>query len=78
MTDPALPRDGFGWPYQPIVSFEGDRITRLVYDREGHVMAYRNTAEGDPLVEDETWQRAPNAVATAAVESWEEWRRSHP
>jgi hypothetical protein len=77
MTDPDLPRDEFSWPYQPLFYFHGDRITGLVYDQDGHVMAYRNTPEGDPRVEESTWQRAPDPVAAAAVEWWEESKRSH-
>lgn len=77
MTDPDLPRDEFGWPYQPLFYFEGHRITGLVRDEAGYVMAYRNTVEGDPLVDDSTWQRAPDAIAAAAVEWWEERKRAN-
>ncbi len=78
MTDPNLPRDEFGWPYQPLFYFEGERIPALVHDSDGHVMAYRNTAEGAPLMDESTWQRAPDAIAAAAVEWWEKWQRAHP
>lgn len=76
MPGAGLPRDEFGWPYQALFTFEGGRTTGLVYDAEGHVLAYRNTPEGDPLVEEPTWQRAPEAIAAAAVEWWEEERRT--
>jgi hypothetical protein len=76
MTDPNLPRDEFGWPYQPLFYFEGERITGLVHDSDGDIMAYRNTAEGAPLMDESTWQRAPDAIAAAAVEWWEEWQRA--
>ena len=63
----------------PLFQFERDRITSLGRDEYGHVMAYRNTAEGDALVdESSTWQQAPDPIAGAAVEWWEDWRRSHP
>ncbi len=77
MTDPDLPSDEFGFPYQALFRFEGERITGLIHDNEGHVMAYRNTAEGRPLLEKSTWQRAPDAIAAAAEEWWERWQREH-
>lgn len=78
MLDNDLPRDEFGWPYQALFYFQGERIKGLVYDDDGRVMAYRNTAQGDPLVEESTWQRAPEPIAAAAKEWWHEWRQSHP
>ena len=67
MTDAKLSRDEFGWAYQPLFYFEGERITGLVRDGDDHVMAYQSTAEGDPLVDESTWQQAPDAVGAAAV-----------
>jgi hypothetical protein len=43
-----LPRDEFGWPYQPCFYFDDDGPTRLFTDPEGHVLGYLNTAEGRP------------------------------
>ena len=72
MTDPALPRDSFGHPYQPLFWF--DRQSRpigLVVDTDGHVLAWKRNAEGSAgLPDDWKCQRIPAEVERAARDWW--------
>lgn len=74
MTDESLPRDEFGHPYQPLFWFdEASNAIGLVRDGEGHVLAYRNNAEGDPMLSDPPQcQRVPEDVEVAALRWWAE------
>jgi hypothetical protein len=75
MTEPGLPRDHFGRPYQPCFYFDADsKPLALVVDEEGYVLGWRNNVEGDPLAGD-TWalDRMPEPVAAAA----REWMAGH-
>lgn len=74
MMDPALPRDHFGYPYQPLFWFdEQSGPIGMVVHREHHVVAWENNAEGDPdVAENATCQRVPAEVAHAAWDWWNE------
>jgi hypothetical protein len=74
MTEPALPRDEFGHPYQPLFWFDAaSRSIGLVRDDAGRVMAYLNNPEGDPLLEDPPrCQSLPPDVEVAALRWWAE------
>jgi hypothetical protein len=78
MTDPALPRDEFGHPYQPLFWFDDQsRTTGLVVDDDDHVLAWVNNADGNPAIElDQSCQRVPEAVEQAARHWWSKQRRS--
>ena len=74
MTDPVLPRDSFGHPYQPLFWFDQQsRPLGLVLDTDGHIVAWENSAEGNSEPPDE-WrcQRVPPEVEQAAREWWSE------
>jgi len=72
MTDPELPRDEFGHPYQPLFWFdEGSRATGLVVDDHNHVLAWVNDAQGNPQLDVEpSCQRVPEPVERAARDWW--------
>ncbi len=74
MTEEDLPRDEFGHPYQPLFWFdERSRPIGLVQDEAGHVLAYENNAEGDPLLVDPPrCRRLPGDVEAAALRWWVE------
>ena len=74
MTEPGLPRDEFGHPYQPLFWFDStSHPMGLVRDEAGHVLAYQNNAEGDPLLVDPPrCQRLPEDVEAAALRWWAE------
>lgn len=76
MIDPDLPRDQFQHPYQPLFWFdEHSRPVGLVVDGAGHVLAWRNSAQGDPyVVNDPRCQRVPVPVEDAARRWWAEQR----
>lgn len=78
MTDPLLPRDTFGHPYQPLFYFDQDsRPIGLVVDADGHVVAWENNAQGRPDLSDE-WrcQRVPAEIEQAARDWWSHQRRT--
>lgn len=74
MTDPDLPRDRFGHPYQALFWFdEASNALALVVDPDGRVMAWdRDASEPtEPTAEGEDdWlcAPAPDEVAAAARE----------
>ena len=72
MTDPVLPRDSFGHPYQPLFWFdEHSRPIGLVVDADGHVVAWEKSAGGNrDLSDDWRCQRVPPEVEQAAREWW--------
>lgn len=71
VTEAGLPRDEFGHPYQPLFWFDDTGPIGLVRDEAGHVLAYRNNREGDPLLSDPLrCQRVPEAVEAAALRWW--------
>lgn len=74
MTDEGLARDEFGHPYQPLFWFDdANHPMGLVRDEAGHVLAYRNNQEGDPLLSDPPkCQRVPEDVEAAALQWWAE------
>ncbi len=74
MTEHGLPRDEFGHPHQPLFWFDhASRPIGLVRDEAGHVLAYKNNAEGDPLLDDPPrCQRVPQDVDAAALRWWAE------
>ena len=81
MTDPALPRDDFGHPYQALFWFDAEgRTLGLVVDEEDHVLGYQNNAEGDPLLlsDPPRCQRLPGAIEDAARQWWADERNSRP
>jgi hypothetical protein len=72
MTDPALPKDEFGHPYQPLFWFdEQSQTLGLLVDDDDHVMAWVNNAEGNPEVKvDPRCQGVPEVVERAARDWW--------
>lgn len=74
MTDPSLPRDPYGHPYQALYWFdEANTPLGLVIDSDGHVLVYENNPEGHPLASDPPGcERAPEAVERAAKQWWSE------
>jgi hypothetical protein len=72
MTDPNLPKDEFGHPYQALYWFDGrSRALGLLLDDDEHVLAWVNNGHGDPDVEVRPMcQRVPEAVERAARHWW--------
>lgn len=73
MSDPSLPRDPFGHPYQVLYWFDADqRPMGLVVDSEGHALAAVNNDEGDPLAGEARCERMPESVEAEAWRWWSE------
>jgi hypothetical protein len=72
MTDPSLPRDAFGHPYQPLFWFdEASRPIGLIVDGDDRVLAWENNAKGNPdILAGPTCQRLPDIVEAAARQWW--------
>ncbi len=79
MIDPALPRDAFGHPYQPLFWFDQhSRPIGLVVDADGHVVAWENNAEGNPLCPTTGLPPSPPAAEQAARDRLVEGHVSPP
>ena len=76
MTDPQLPRNRFGQPYQALFWFdEASAVLGLVEDGDGRVMAWDRDAS-EPTDPDDAWlcAPAPPTVEAAARKWWEQER----
>jgi hypothetical protein len=76
MTDPGLPRDEDGAPYQPCFWFDGDGPIVLVRDEDGAALGWASTDGPDP----DAWllRHLPLVIITAAEEAEKSWRATEP